>query len=144
VLHQDEPAGEVVGGVLTIAGAVVTGHLLDRTITGPRPVVVGDLIGMPAGEGRRVFGVVHSLRKGRRQDDSAMLEVHLLGEIATAGSDGGPRAVRHGAPPVFRRGVSAFPALDAPIARATPSTPNCVTRTVRRDTFPTSSATVGA
>jgi DNA helicase HerA-like ATPase len=113
--HRDEAAGEVVGGVLTIAGAVVTGHLLERAIAGPRPVVVGDLIGMPAGEGR-AFGVVHSLRKGRRLDDHGVVEVHLLGEIAAslaAGAGSEPRA------PVFRRGVSAFPALDAPIARAT-------------------------
>jgi hypothetical protein len=52
VVDRDEPAGEVVGGVLAIAGAVVTGHLLDRATTGPRPVVVGDLVGMPAGEDR--------------------------------------------------------------------------------------------
>lgn len=118
--HQDGPAtasGEVVGGVLSIAGAVVTGHLLDHAITGPRPVVVGDLVGMPAGGGR-AFGVVHGLRKGRRLDDAAVVEVHLLGEIAAV------PAVAAGArprPPTFRRGVSAFPALDAPIARATPA-----------------------
>ncbi|HEX8373563.1 MAG TPA: ATP-binding protein, partial [Geminicoccaceae bacterium] len=114
-MDRDEPAaGEVVGGVLAIAGAVVTGHLLDRAITGPRPVLVGDLVGMPAGEGRRVFGVVHSLRKGRRLDDGAVAEVHLLGETAAAEADF--KRPRRAA--VFRRGVSAFPALDAPIARA--------------------------
>jgi hypothetical protein len=102
------PQSRVLGSVLAIEGAVVTGQLLDRAFTGPTPVKMGDLVAIPAGGGR-VFGVVHGLRQGRRIDDKAVLEVHLLGE--TQGS--GP-TLR------FRRGISVYPGLDALVYQATP------------------------
>jgi DNA helicase HerA-like ATPase len=101
------PPSQLLGSVLSIEGAVVTGQLLDRAFTGPQPVRIGDLVGIPAGADR-VFGVVHSLRKGRRIDDKAVMEIHLLGEsLGTA------------QPMRFRRGVSVYPGLDALIYQAT-------------------------
>jgi hypothetical protein len=97
----------VLGSVLSIEGSVVTGHLLDRAFTGPQAVGIGDLVSMPAGVDR-VFGVVHSLRKGRRIDDKAVMEIHLLGE-----------SLDHTQPMRFRRGVSVYPGLDALISQAT-------------------------
>jgi DNA helicase HerA-like ATPase len=105
-MQADEVAagGQVIGSVLAVEGARITGHLLDRAFTGARPVMPGDLVAMPAGPGR-VFGIVHSLRKGRRVDDRPVVEVHLLGEADAGGA--------------FRRGMSLYPALDALIERAT-------------------------
>lgn len=100
------PQSRVLGSVLAVEGAVVAGQLLDRAFTGPTPVRVGDLVTIPAGASR-TFGVVHSLRKGRRVDDKAVMEVHLLGEAEGAG------------PLQFRRGVSVYPGLDALIHQAT-------------------------
>ena len=97
-----------IGDVLAVVGAVVTAHLNEGALTGPLPVTVGELVSVPAGDGRAV-GIVHNLRKGRRVDDVAVAEIHLLGEIKPA--DGAA---------VFRRGLTAHPALDAPIARVTP------------------------
>jgi uncharacterized protein len=105
-MQADDAAlqSRVIGSVLAVQGALVTGHLLDRAFTGTLPVMIGDLVTMPAGQDR-VFGVVHSLRKGRRVDDKPVVEVHLLGESAPGGG--------------FRRGVSIYPGLDALIQRAT-------------------------
>lgn len=100
----------LLGSVLSIQGALVVGHLLDRAFTGATPVMIGDLVGIAAGD-RRVFGVVHSLRKGRRIDDKPLIEVHLLGESVAEGVGGAH---------VFRRGVTVYPGLDALIHRATP------------------------
>src|SRR5919199_2404615 len=97
-----------IGDVLSVIGAVVTANLSEGAFAGPRPITVGELVSMPTGDTRAV-GIVHSLRKGRRIDDAAVAEIHLLGEIVPA--DGAA---------VFRRGLTAHPALDAPIARATP------------------------
>src|SRR3954451_9027956 len=97
-----------IGDVLAVVGAVVTAHLNEGALTGPLPVTVGELVSLPAGDGRAV-GIVHNLRKGRRLDDVAVAEIHLLGEIKP--SDGAA---------VFRRGLTAHPALDAPVARVTP------------------------
>ncbi|MFO1068345.1 MAG: DUF87 domain-containing protein [Geminicoccaceae bacterium] len=95
------PVDPVLGSVLAVQGARVTGHLAQDGVL----AAIGDLVAIPAGGGR-VFGVVHALRKGRRRDDRPVMEVHLLGEVA-AGSDR------------FRRGISRAPALDAPIRPAT-------------------------
>ena len=43
------PQSRVLGSVLAIEGAVVTGQLLDRAFTGPQPVKIGDLVSIPAG-----------------------------------------------------------------------------------------------
>jgi DNA helicase HerA-like ATPase len=104
----------VLGSVLSIEGAVVTGQLLDRAFTGPTPVKIGDLVAIPAGVDR-VFGVVHSLRKGRRIDDKPVMEVHLLGE-----------AIGDEQPPRFRRGVSVYPGLDALVYQSSREETNAV------------------
>lgn len=96
----------MIGHVLAVRGAVVTAELASAALTGSPPIIVGDLIAMPAGCDR-AFGIVDSLRKGRRTEDEAIAEVHLLGEIT-----------RRGAAPVFRRGVSVFPALGVAVERA--------------------------
>src|SRR3954463_14500501 len=57
-----------IGDVLAVVGAVVTAHLNDGALTGPLPVTVGELVSVPAGDGRAV-GIVHNLHKGRRVDD---------------------------------------------------------------------------
>lgn len=99
--------GEVVGQVVAVQGATVSGLLADAGGTGAVPVVIGDLVAMPTGAGQ-AFGIVHGLRKGRRAEDRPAVEVQLLGELQD----------RQGQR-VFRRGVSSYPALDAPIVRAT-------------------------
>ena len=83
----------------------MTGQLFDQSPISLPPVVIGDLVAMPAGKGR-AYGVVNGLRRGRHGDDRHR-EIQLLGEIAQ-----GQRQ------PSFRRGVRAFPALDAEILRA--------------------------
>lgn len=98
----------LLGSVLSVQGALVVGHLLDRAFTGATPVMIGDLVGIAAGD-RRVYGVVHALRKGRRIDDKTLIEVHLLGEAVE----------EPGSVPRFRRGVTVYPGLDALIHHAT-------------------------
>jgi DNA helicase HerA-like ATPase len=120
-----------IGSVLAVSGAMITAALNDDAFAGARPVVVGDLLGMPAGPDR-AFGIVHSLRKGRRAEDGPIAEIHLLGEL-----------VHRAGMPVFRRGLSAYPALDASLARATraetavvyaqPSVPHVKVGQLRRD-----------
>src|SRR5689334_1752748 len=104
-MQADDRPGHrsVIGSVLAVEGSRITGQLIEDATAGHRPVTIGDLVAMSAG-GARVFGIVHSLRKGRRIDDRPVLEVQLLGEAPT------------GEP--FRRGVSAYPALDALIELA--------------------------
>ena len=105
VANDGGGAGQAVGHVVAVQGANVTGQLLERSPVGPPPVVIGDLVAMAAGSGR-AFGVVNGLRQGRRGEDGPAAEIQLLGEIA--------RGQRQ---PLFRRGVRAFPALDAEIVR---------------------------
>jgi hypothetical protein len=99
-------AGQAVGHVVAVQGATVTGQLLDQSPVGLPPVVIGDLVAMPTGKGR-AYGVVNGLRRGRRGEDRPAVDMQLLGEIA-----------REQRQPFFRRGVRAFPALDAEILRA--------------------------
>ena len=110
-MHSDDSGQphRLLGSVLSIQGALVVGHLLDRAFTGASPVMIGDLVGIQA-SARRVYGVVHSLRKGRRIDDKPLIEVHLLGETVDEPAGDGIR---------FRRGVTVYPGLDALIHRAT-------------------------
>jgi uncharacterized protein len=99
--------GQLAGHVVAVQGATVTGLLLDHSVVGPAAVVIGDLVAMPTGAGR-AYGVVHGLRRGRREEDRPAVEIQLLGELREQGGR-----------PIFRRGVSAHPALDAVILRAT-------------------------
>ena len=78
------------------------------------PPVIGDLVAVPTARGR-AFGIIHGLRQGRRADESAAVEVQLLGELV---------AGRHG--PVFSRGVTAYPPLDAPMLAASDAEINAI------------------
>jgi hypothetical protein len=89
---------------VAVKGATVTGSLVDR-VHAP-PAVIGDLVAVPTARSV-AFGVVHGLRQGRRDEDRSAVEIQLLGELADA--DGAP---------AFRRGVTAYPPLDAPILAA--------------------------
>lgn len=108
VREDDAPSARVIGSVLAVQGAFVTAQLLDRAFTGPTPIVIGELVVMPAG-GHQVYGIVHSLRKGRRLDDKPIIDIQLLGETIRQKS----RAA------LFRRGISNYPALDVVVSRAT-------------------------
>ena len=105
--HRGGAVGQLAGHVVAIQGATVTGLLLDQSVVGPAAVVIGDLVAMPTGAGR-AYGIVHGLRRGRREEDRPAVEIQLLGELREQRGK-----------PVFRRGVSACPALDAEIVRAT-------------------------
>ena len=61
-------AGHTVGHVVAVQGATVTGQLFDQSPIGLPPVVIGDLVAMPAGKGR-AYGVVNGLRCGRHGED---------------------------------------------------------------------------
>ncbi|MCS6778847.1 MAG: ATP-binding protein [Geminicoccaceae bacterium] len=102
-----EPAAAL-GNVLAVNGsALVVG--VDRAAgAGQRPLTLGELVALPAGSNVAI-GIVHALRHGRRAEDHAIADVQLVGEVVQAG--GAPR---------FRRGVSVFPVLDAPVRRADP------------------------
>ena len=105
--HGSGDPGEVVGQVVAVQGATLSGRLAAGDGAPAVPMVIGDLVAIPTGAGR-AFGVVHGLRKGRRVEDRPAVEVQLLGDLQD-------RQSRR----VFRRGVSGYPALDAPIFRAT-------------------------
>ncbi len=98
--------GNVVGHVVAMRGATISGLLLGVADGGTAGIVIGDLVALPTTVGR-AFGIVHGLRKGRRDTDRPAVEIQLLGEVSQA------RRQRD-----FRRGVSSYPALDAPIFRA--------------------------
>lgn len=98
------PAGQLIGGVLSVQGAQITGYLLDRAFVGSRPVGIGDLVVIPTA-GFKILGAVHALRKGRRTDDRPVIDIQLLGEIPPDGAG-------------FRRGVSTYPQLESLIHQA--------------------------
>ncbi|MFZ1430576.1 MAG: DUF87 domain-containing protein [Geminicoccaceae bacterium] len=104
--HRIGDAGQMVGHVVAMQGATVSGLLLGLAGGGTAPVVIGDLVAIPTVLGR-AFGIVHGLRKGRRDEDRPAVEIQMLGEV-----NHGPRGR------AFRRGVSSYPTLDAPIFRA--------------------------
>lgn len=98
-------AASAVGTVLAVnGGGLVVG--LRRPEAGGRALTLGELVVFP-GEPIVPVGVVHGLRHGRRVDDRSIAEVQLVGEVV-----GTAQARR------FRRGVSVFPVLDAPVLRA--------------------------
>jgi hypothetical protein len=98
-----EEAGLTLGHVAAVKGATLTGTMI---AAGGHGTGIGDLVAIPTARGR-AYGVVNALRKGRRDEDLAAVDLQLLGEIAV-----------DGASPVFRRGITAYPALDAPILAA--------------------------
>lgn len=94
------------GLVLAVKGSTLVVGLERGACAGHSPLLLGELVAAPAGPNLAI-GVVHALRQGRRDDDHAIAEVQLVGEII-----GRPHS------PSFRRGVSIFPVLDAPVHRA--------------------------
>ena len=105
-LQTDPPDGcAPVGSVLAVDGARlvcslhVSGSVRER-------VIIGGLMAVPTPVGTAV-AVVHAMRHGRRGEDMGVLELQLLGELTG-----------ENAPPVFRRGISRYPALGAPIRPA--------------------------
>ncbi len=102
---EAEPGSDFVGSVLAIDGArlvcSLTGSAESR-----RGIAIGGLVAVPTDAGVAV-AVVHAMRHGRRTEDIGILELQLLGELS-----GEPAA------PVFRRGISRYPGLGAPIRPA--------------------------
>ena len=109
---KTEAVGRVVGEVVGVKGGTLTGSLRPRGDF--TPPVIGDLVAVPTARGR-AFGIIHGLRQGRRAGDSAAVEVQLLGELV-AGRLG----------PVFSRGVTAHPPLDAPMLAASDAEINAI------------------
>lgn len=100
------PADPVLGSVLAVNGGGLVVGLKRPEASGVRALTLGELVALP-GERLVPIGVVHGLRHGRRADDSSVADVQLVGEVVVAGG-----ALR------FRRGISTFPVLDAPVVRA--------------------------
>ena len=107
---ETEAVGRVVGEVVAVKGGTLTGSL--RPCGEFKPPVIGDLVAVPTA---RAFGIIHGLRQGRRAGDSAAVEVQLLGELVPG---------RLG--PVFSRGVTAHPPLDAPMLAASDAEINAI------------------
>jgi DNA helicase HerA-like ATPase len=100
------PAASVVGTVLAVNGGGLVVGLRRPEAGGCRALTLGELVALP-GEPIVPVGVVHGLRHGRRVDDHSIADVQLVGEVV--GTAGARR---------FRRGISTFPVLDAPVVRA--------------------------
>lgn len=106
-VDSEASPNRVVGEVVAVKGGALTGSL--HTAGDLTPPVIGDIVAVPTARGC-AFGIVHGLRQGRRAEDSAAVEVQLLGEF-TAGAEG----------PLFGRGVTSYPPLAAPIVAASPA-----------------------
>lgn len=88
--------------VIAVDGSRVVCHLRpDRS--GQRSVGIGSLV-VVDGDGVTTVGLVHALRRGRRDEDEAIAEVQLIGELLD-----GPEGPR------FRRGVTSYPVLGSPV-----------------------------
>ena len=104
-----------IGRVVGIHGSVLWGTLYDdEDNTGASAARMGALVSLRGPE-LRVFGVVNALRRERdgsgAQGERTVFEIQTLGEIPTAGPD----AETGG----FRRGVSRYPPLGAPVTTVT-------------------------
>lgn len=95
------------GSVLAVNGSGLVVRL-SRPPAGVRPLSLGELVAVPT-RSAVAIAVVHALRHGRRADDHAVADVQLVGEVVATGGEAR-----------FRRGISAFPALDTPVLRAGP------------------------
>lgn len=102
-MSSDTP---VLGNVLAVNGGGLVVGLRRPEAVGVRALTLGELVALP-GTGVVPIGVVHGLRHGRRADDHSVADVQLVGEVLGAGGE-----LR------FRRGISTFPILDAPVVRA--------------------------
>ena len=104
-----------IGRVVGIHGSVLWGTLYDdEDNTAASAARMGALVSLRGPESR-VFGVVNALRRerdgGGSQGERTMFEIQTLGEIPTTGPD----AEAGG----FRRGVSRYPPLGAPVTTVT-------------------------
>jgi hypothetical protein len=96
----------ILGQVVGVKGAGLTGSM--GTARQAAAAVLGDLVAIPTARGR-AYGVINGLRKGRRDEDRSAVDIQLLGEgVVTA------RGI------AFQRGVTAYPALDAPLLGVAP------------------------
>ena len=101
-----ERGDAIVGQVVAVKGASLTGSMLP--LARDNDLSIGDLVAIPTARGR-AFGVINGLRKGRRDEDRSAIDVQLLGEVI-----GAPGSL------AFQRGVTAYPALDAPLLAVRP------------------------
>ncbi|MGH6906035.1 MAG: ATP-binding protein, partial [Geminicoccaceae bacterium] len=104
-----------IGRVVGIHGSVLWGTLYDdEDNTGASAARMGALVSLRGPESR-VFGIVNGLRRerdgGGAQGERTVFEIQTLGEVPTAGPDA--------ATAVFRRGVSRYPPLGAPVTTVT-------------------------
>ena len=104
-----------IGRVVGIHGPVLWGTLYDdEDNTGASAARMGALVSLRGPESR-VFGIVNGLRRerdgGGAQGERTVFEIQTLGEVPTAGPDA--------ATAVFRRGVSRYPPLGAPVTTVT-------------------------
>src|SRR5918996_1874349 len=104
-----------IGRVVGIHGPVLWGTLYDdEDNTAASAARMGALVSLRGPESR-VFGVVNALRRERDgsgpQGERTVFEIQTLGEIPTSGPDAASGA--------FRRGVSRYPPLGAPVTTVT-------------------------
>ncbi len=114
-LDEIEDIAVTIGRVVGIHGSVLWGTLYDdEDNTAASAARMGALVSLRGPE-LRVFGVVNALRRerdgGGSQGERTMFEIQTLGEISTSGPD----AETGG----FRRGVSRYPPLGAPVTTVT-------------------------
>jgi DNA helicase HerA-like ATPase len=110
-----EDVAVTIGRVVGIHGPVLWGTLYDdEDNTGASAARMGALVSLRGPESR-VFGIVNGLRRerdgGGAQGERTVFEIQTLGEVPTNGPDA--------ATGIFRRGVSRYPPLGAPITTVT-------------------------
>ena len=114
-LDEVDDIAVTIGRVVGIHGSVLWGTLYDdEDNTAASAARMGALVSLRGPESR-VFGVVNALRRerdgGGSQGERTVFEIQTLGEIPTTGPD----AEAGG----FRRGVSRYPPLGAPVTTVT-------------------------
>ncbi len=102
---ETESGSAPVGLVLAVDGARLICSL-DAVGDVREKVIIGGLLAVPTAVGTAI-AVVHAMREGRRGEDRGVLELQLLGEL-----------VGDAEAPVFRRGISRYPHLAAPVRPA--------------------------
>ena len=113
--EETDEIAVTIGRVVGIHGSVLWGTLYDdEDDTGASAARMGALVSLRGPESR-VFGIVNGLRRerdgGGAQGERTVFEIQTLGEIPTSGPDAASGA--------FRRGVSRYPPLGAPVTTVT-------------------------
>ena len=124
--------GQLAGHVVAIQGATVTGLLLDHSVVGPAAVVIGDLVAMPTGAGR-AYGIVHALRKGRRDGGSSGGRDPAAGRARRAARQAGVPPRRVGLPGARRRDRARDAATRPRLVYARPAVATCAIGHLRHD-----------